>query len=255
MTLFHNAIVRRPGRSVVNGLSTSYSGFPDYEECLRQHSEYIARLVECGLAVRIIDPDEEFPDSVFIEDVALCTSRCAVITNPGAPSRKGEIAGMKNILEEYFENIEFIYDPGTLEAGDIMMAGDHYFIGISERTNHKGAVQLIRILQKYGFTGSLVPLSGFLHLKSGASYLENNVILVTEELAGKKEFESYRRIIVPYNERYAANSLWLNGTVIVPDGFPETKRLIEETGCDTTVTDVSEFKKLDGGLSCLSLRF
>lgn len=256
MTLiFRNAIVRRPGRSVVNGLSSSGTGIPDYEKSLRQHSEYIRKLEQCGLNVSILDPDEEFPDSVFIEDTALCTSRCAVITNPGAPSRKGEIKGMKKILQGFFENIEFIYDPGTLEAGDVMMAGEHFFIGISERTNHYGADQLIRILEKYGFTGTTVTLSGLLHLKSGTSYLENNVILVTEKLACIKEFESFRKIVIPDSELYAANSLWLNDTVLVPDGFPETKRLIEEAGYETIVTDVSEFRKLDGGLSCLSLRF
>lgn len=253
--IFSHAIVRKPGRSVVNGLSTSGAGVPVYEDTLVQHSEYIRKLKECGLTVNILDPEEEFPDSVFIEDVALCTSRFAVITNPGAQSRKGEIKGMNNVLKEYYENIEAITDPGTLEAGDVMMAGDHFFIGVSDRTNLTGAEQLIRILEKYGFTGSKIRLSGMLHLKSGVSYLENNVILVIKGLAGIKEFNSFRKILVPDSEGYAANSVWLNGTVIVPDGFPETKRLIEENGYNTIVTDVSEFRKLDGGLSCLSLRF
>ena len=252
---FRNAIVRRPGRSVVNGLSSSGYGKPDFEKSLRQHSEYIGKLEGCGLSVRILDCDEEFPDSVFIEDVALCTSCCAVITNPGAPSRKGETNGMGNILKDYFENIEFIADPGTLEAGDIMMAGEHFFIGLSQRTNQNGACQLITILEKYGFTGSLIPLSELLHLKSGTSYLEDNVILVTKELAGNKEFGSFRKIIVPDHEAYAANSVWLNSIVLLPEGFPETRILIEDAGYETIVSDVSEFRKLDGGLSCLSLRF
>lgn len=252
---FRKAIVRRPGHSVVNGLSSSGYGIPDYERSLGQHADYVVKLEKCGLSVRILDCDEEFPDSVFIEDVALCTSRCAVITNPGAPSRKGEIKGMRIILEDYFENIEFIADPGTLEAGDVMMAGEHFFIGISRRTNHNGACQLIRILEKYGYTGSPVPLPDLLHLKSGASYLENNVILTTKEFAGIKEFEPFSKIIVPDHESYAANSIWLNGVVLLPEGYPETRKLVEDAGYDSIVSDVSEFRKLDGGLSCLSLRF
>jgi len=236
-------------------LSTSGLGVPDYDRTLFQHSEYIRKLKECGLTVKILDPSEEFPDSVFIEDVALCTSRFALITNPGAPSRKGEIKVMNKVLKEYFENIENITEPGTLEAGDVMMAGEHFFIGISERTNHSGADQLIRILDKYGFTGSKIHLSGMLHLKSGVSYLENNVILLTKELAVHEEFGSFRKIIVPDSEGYAANSVWLNGKILLPEGFPETRRLINNAGFDTMVTDVSEFRKLDGGLSCLSLRF
>lgn len=253
--IFRNAIVRRPCHSIINGLSSSGIGIPDYKKSVRQHSQYIKILEECGLTVKILEADEKYPDSVFIEDVALCTSRCAVITNPGAPSRKGEIKGLRSVLEEYFENIEVISEPGTLEAGDVMMAGEHFFIGISQRTNLNGADQLIRILENYGFTGSPVPLSYLLHLKSGTSYLEDNVILVTKELAGLKEFESFTKIIVPDHESYAANSVWLNGIVLLPEGFPETSLLIDDAGYKTVVTDVSEFRKLDGGLSCLSLRF
>jgi dimethylargininase len=253
-TFFQRAIVRKPCRNIIYGLSSS-SGIPNYSKSLIQHSEYSAALRECGPELTTLDADDDFPDSTFIEDVALCTSKCAIITNPGAPSRNGEITGIKQVLYGFYRNIEEIISPGTLEAGDVMMVDDHFFIGISERTNIVGAEQLINILRNYGFTASTIRLRGILHLKSGSSYLENNNLLVTRELAGIKQFESFNRIVVPEHESYAANSLWINGKVLVPQGFPETLALIQNAGYDTLTPDVSEFRKLDGGLSCLSLRF
>ena len=135
------------------------------------------------------------------------------------------------------------------------MAGNHYFIGVSGRTNIEGADQLIKILEKYRMTGSKVHLEKMLHLKSGVSYLGNNNILVSGEFINNKIFEKYNRIIVDEKESYAANSLWINGKVMVPQGFPSTKYKIEKAGYETIVLDVSEFRKVDGGLSCLSLRF
>ena len=151
--------------------------------------------------------------------------------------------------------VEEIKEPGTLEAGDVMMVGSHYFIGLSERTNAQGACQLISILNKYGMTGSAVSLKNVLHLKSGVSYLENNNLLVTGEFKYHPEFQKYNLILIDGEEKYAANSLWINNNVLVPQGFPITKSKIEVLGYQTIEVDVSEFRKLDGGLSCLSLRF
>ncbi|MDX9725209.1 MAG: hypothetical protein RBT38_02395 [Bacteroidales bacterium] len=252
---FKNAIVRKPSRSITRGLSSSGLGIPVWEISISQHSEYTKALVSCGLSAEILKPDEEFPDSTFIEDVALCTPACAIITSPGAPSRRDETRGMRKILAGYYAKIEEIVPPATLEAGDVMMADGHFFIGLSGRTNASGARQLTAILRKYGFTASCVPIESLLHLKSGASYLGNGNMLVTSELTKRDEFEGYNRISVPKKENYAANSLWLNGRVLVPEGFPETRDLIENAGYPTITVDVSEFRKVDGGLSCLSLRF
>jgi dimethylargininase len=136
-----------------------------------------------------------------------------------------------------------------------MMVGNHYFIGSSERTNREGAGQLIRILGKYGMTGSMVPLSRMLHLKSGVSYLEANRLLISGELIHHPAFEGFQKMEVDPGESYAANSLWINSRVLVPAGSPNTLKKIEQAGYPTIVLDVSEFQKLDGGLSCLSLRF
>lgn len=252
---FKNAIVRLPCPEMIYGLSYNNLGLPFYAKALEQHSEYIEALKYCGLSVSILEYDSRFPDSTFVEDVALCSTRCAIITNPGVPTRTGETEGIREILAEFFNDIENVVKPGTLEAGDVMMVAEHFFIGVSGRTNDKGADQLIDILRRYGYTGSKVFLKMLLHLKSGASYLENNNMLLTGELVNAEEFSRFNRIIVPEDEKYAANSIWINGKVLVPLGFPKTRRQIEKAGYESIILDVSEFRKLDGGLSCLSLRF
>jgi dimethylargininase len=253
--MFSNAIVISPCSAITDGITTSSFGKPYYPLALEQHSKYVETLERLGLKVKILPKKDLFPDSTFIEDVALCTRSCAVITSPGAPSRRNEIAGMSEVLEEYYNNIERISLPATLEAGDVIMVGSHFFIGISDRTNSEGADQLVKILNKYELTGSKVPLKKMLHLKSGVSYLENNNMLVCDELINFDGFTKFNKIKIDPDESYAANSLWINDTVLVPDGFPKTRRKIEKEGYETIALNVSEFRKIDGGLSCLSLRF
>ena len=255
MSRFTRAIVRRPCRNMINGITTAGLGLPDYQKAVAQHAAYIGALEAAGLEVFVLEPDEDHPDSVFVEDVALLTPGVAVITNPGAASRRGEIREMKSVLHHYYDSVERIEQPGTLEAGDIMMVGNHYYIGLSERTNREGADQLITILDQYGLTGSTVPLRDMLHLKTGVSYLEHNNLLVTGEFSKHGAFDSFNTIQVPGEEAYAANSVWVNGHVLVPKGFPVTLGRIRAHGYEVAEVDVSEFRKLDGGLSCLSLRF
>ena len=240
---------------MVRGITAANLGEPDHELALRQHREYTEALAALGLEMKVLEPDSRFPDSTFVEDVALFTSRVAVVTLPGAMSRRGEEKEMACVLRSFYDHVESIRLPGTLDAGDVMMAGDHYYIGLSDRTNPEGARQLISVLEKYGMTGETVEVQGLLHLKSGASFLEDDLLLVAGELAGHPAFAKFRKIRVPPEESYAANSLWVNGTVLVPAGFPRTRELIEKAGLKTLPLDVSEFRKLDGGLSCLSLRF
>ncbi len=253
--MFKYSIVRTPAWSIINGLRSSDTGQPDYMLALEQHSTYTATLKRLGLEVKILPPLEKYPDSTFIEDVALCTKKCAVITSPGAESRRGETESLYTVLLGYYKNIEKITLPGTVETGDIMMDGDHFFIGISKRTNIEGADQMIRILEKNGMTATKVPLKNMLHLKSGVSFLENNTLLVAGEFKQTEVFKKFKRILVDEEESYAANSLWINGKVLVPEGFPKTRKKIESAGFETIILDVSEFRKVDGGLSCLSLRF
>ena len=162
---------------------------------------------------------------------------------------------MLPVIREFYEKVEIIEPPGTVEGGDIMMVGNHYYIGLSERTNQAGAEQLIAILEGYGMQGSVVELTEVLHLKTGLGYLENNNLLACGEFLSKPEFQQYNLLQVDPKDAYSANSVWVNGTALVPTGFPKTSALIASAGYNIREVDVSEFQKLDGGLSCLSLRF
>lgn len=253
--MFKKAIIRTPAPELIHGITTAQLGLPDYQKALEQHRAYAEALRQCDLEVTELPPLPGYPDAVFIEDVALCTPAGAVITRPGASSRRGETDGIEQVLASYFGHIEKIEAPGTLEAGDVMMAGDHYYIGLSERTNTAGARQLIAMLEKWHLSGSIVPLQEVLHLKTGLSYLENNNLLVCGEFVDDPAFATFNRIVVDPAEAYAANAVWINGKVLVPAGFPGTQTLIGKAGYETIVLEMSEFQKLDGGLSCLSLRF
>jgi len=254
--MFTNAIVRTPGRSIVEGLSDSKTlGLPNYEQAIIQHQSYIDVLTKCGLDVLVLEPCEEYPDSTFVEDVALITPNCVIVTRPGAPSRRGEVHEIEFVLKQKFKNIEAIEAPGTIEGGDIMMVGDHYYIGLSERTNLEGAKQIIQILTKYGMSGSTISLKKVLHLKTGLSYLEENNLVVCGEFVNDSSLGQYNPIEIPEKESYAANCIWVNESVIIPLGYPTTNQRIKNAGYPVIETDVTEFQKLDGGLSCLSLRY
>lgn len=253
--MFKKAIVRIPGKSLINGLSTAGLGLPDYDLALRQHKNYIEALKKCGLEVIILQPNEKYPDSTFVEDVALLTKECAIITNPGALSRRGETTEIKIVLKDHYSNIEEIKGPGTVEAGDIMMVDSHFYIGLSERTNEEGANQIIGFLEKYGMTASLVKLDKVLHLKTGLAYLENYNLVACGEFLTKEDFKKFNILEINEDESYAANCIWVNDNVIIPKGYPNAHKTIMSAGYNIIEVDVSEFKKLDGGLSCLSLRF
>ena len=256
--MFQNVIVRRPCRAMVEGITSNPQlGKPDYEKALHQHNTYIEALKQCGVNVTVLPTDERYPDSCFVEDPAVITRKCAIITNPGAESRNGEKDEIIGAIREFFpeDKIEYIVAPGTLEGGDVMMVGDHFYVGRSARTNEEGIRQFIAILNKHGLTGSEVPLTEVLHLKTGVNYLENGNMLVSGEFVEKEDFARYNRIEIPEEEAYAANCIWVNGTVIVPMGFPAVEAAVRNAGYPVILVDTSEYRKLDGGLSCLSLRF
>jgi len=253
--MFTNVIVRKPGRSLVDGITSASPGKPDYETALRQHAGYIEALKQCKVKVTVLEADEKYPDSVFVEDTAVLTEKCAVITNPGAPSRRGEEVSIERSLEKFYTCIERIQSPGTLEGGDVMRVGNHFYVGLSARTNKDGLRRFTEILSRYGYKSSGIEMKEFLHLKTGLAYLENNNLLITGEFIGRPEFKKFNRIEIDPSESYAANCIWVNDKVLVPLGYPKTRAAIEAAGYETLEVDVSEFRKLDGGLSCLSLRF
>lgn len=253
--MFKNVIVKTPGESYVNGLTTSDLGKPDYEKLLEQHKAYVEALKKCGVEVTHLPASEEFPDSTFVEDTAVLTSEFAVVSNPGAHSRNGEITEMEAVLKDFYEKIYYIKAPGTLDGGDVLQADNHFYIGISERTNEEGARQLKEIVESEGYKGTIVPLEKFFHLKTGIAYLGNNLIVAAGEFLDHPDFEQYDKLTVSAEDEYSANCIRVNDYVIIPKGYEETKRKINEAGYKTIELEMSEFQKQDGGLSCLSLRF
>jgi dimethylargininase len=252
---FTRAVLRLPGEDFVQGITTADLGAPNYEQMREQHAAYAAALRSLGVDTLVLDALPGCPDAYFVEDAALVFSEAAVITRPGAPARQGETESIAEALAR-FRPLEFINAPGTLDGGDVMMADRHFFIGISERTNSQGAAQLGKILEKYGYTWTAVPgEDGRLHLKSSCSYLGEKRILVGPDLAGCPEFAGYTLIECDPSEPYAANLILVNGTVIMADGFPGTRQRIEALGLPVLAVQASEPRKMDGGLSCMSLRF
>ena len=256
--MFSKAIVRPPGANFTAGLTTVDLGAPNLERALKQHEAYCQTLESCGLKVIRLAPDEAHADSTFVEDTAILTARGAVITRPGAPSRLDEAREIAPVIRDYFATVHSIDGPGTVDGGDICEAGEHFFIGISRRTNEQGARQLAGFLESFGYTSSLIDIQGvsnILHLKSGLAYLDGKQLVLIEALRGFKEFSGYDVICLDSNEDYAANCLAINGKVLIAEGFPKTKNKLEHIGYQTIALEMSEFQKMDGGLSCLSLRF
>ncbi|ENY68547.1 N-dimethylarginine dimethylaminohydrolase [Metamycoplasma auris 15026] len=257
---FKNVIVKIPAASMVNGITSAPElGKPIYSLALEQHSKYIEALKSCNVQVTIAKRNEDFPDSCFVEDAAvIVTGEIAILTNPGAPSRNAEKYEMLPYLQQFFdeEHIFKIESPGTLDGGDVMMVKDTYYVGMSERSNREGIRQFHNILAKVNKKCIPVPMTEMLHLKSGVNYLEHNNLLISGEFIHYPTFKDFNQIIVEKDEGYAANCIWVNETVIVPKGYPKVLKKIEDLGIYRVITcDTSEFKKLDGGLSCLSLRF
>ena len=256
--MFTRAIVKVPCASFASGETSVELGAPDVEAALRQHEAYCEALESCGIELIRLPAEERYPDSTFVEDTALLTARGAVLTRPGAESRSGEVESIASVIPDYFENIFSIEEPGTVDAGDVCEAGDHFFIGISRRTNEPGAKQLAHILNSFSYTTSLIDirsLGNILHLKSGLAYLPGKRLVIIEALRQFEEFSGYNLICLNSTEEYAANCLSLNGRVLIASGFPTLKRDLELHGDQIITLDMSEFQKMDGGLSCLSLRF
>jgi dimethylargininase len=258
MPEFTRAIVRSPAATFAAGLTSVDLGLPDYSRALNQHEQYCNALTECGLSLIRLEPDAEFPDSTFVEDTTLLTERGAVLTRPGAASRTGEVDAIEPVLRDFFPALRRIDPPGTVDAGDVCEAGNHFFIGLSRRTNEAGVRQLATFLNEWDYTSSLIDIrkmSNILHLKSGIAFVGDNRLVAINELARRPEFRAFELISVSPSEEYAANCLSVNGRVLVAAGFPLFEEKLRKLGLDVIALEMSEFQKMDGGLSCLSLRF
>jgi dimethylargininase len=256
--LFTRAIVRIPGRNFDAGLTTVSLGRPQLDRVLAQHASYCEALAECGLTLTTLAADLRFPDSTFVEDTAILTPSGCILTRPGAASREGEVDAIRDAILNFFPAPLAIEAPGTVDGGDICEVGNHFFIGLSHRTSEGGARQLARHLAALGYTSSVIdvrPMSTILHLKSGISYIGDNTLAVMEEMAENSLLRGFDLMRVSAEESYAANCVRVNDRVLVAAGFPKLTAELRERGFDPLVLEVSEFQKMDGGLSCLSLRF
>ena len=255
---FKKAIVRKPGSNFADGLTTVDLGIPEYSLVLAQHAAYCAALRQCGLDLIELDADLRYPDSTFVEDTAVLTRASAIFTHPGAESREGEVEAIRPVLARFFARTHALTAPGTLDGGDICEAENHFFIGLSERTNEEGARQLAAFLAAEGYTSSCVSIHGvpgILHFKSGVTYIGDNTLLAIDSLAERPELKGYSVVRVAPEEAYAANCVRVKDRLLIPAGYPRLLAELTRRGFDPLPLEMSEFQKMDGGLSCLSLRF
>jgi dimethylargininase len=194
----------------------------------------------------------DYPDAYFVEDAAVVTPELAILTQPGAPSRRGEERALEPVLARYRE-IHRIEPPGTVDGGDVLQIGKRVLIGLSGRTNREGVDQMESILGPHGYTVTPIPVPSGLHLKSSVNYLGADTLLVDPTFADR--VPGFRQILLHPTEAYAGNTLLINDTLITPRGFPDTRRKLEALGLEIIELDVSEAAKMDGGLTCMSLRF
>lgn len=251
--------MRPPARNFADGLTTVDLGTPDVDLALAQHAAYCAALERHGCTLVRLPADDRYPDSTFVEDTALILpGQGAILTRPGAASRAGEVTAIGEALRAFFPSLASITAPGTLDAGDVCEAGDHVFIGLSHRTNEEGARQLGAWLSQFGVTSSTVDIRGIdtiLHLKSGIAAIEPRVLVLMEALADHPAFAGYDVVRVPAGDEYGGNCVRVNDVIFVSKGQPKLDALLLARGYRLEVLDMSEYRKMDGGLSCLSLRF
>lgn len=259
---FTRAIVRQPALSFASGLTSGQFGAPHIAMAQAQHERYCEALRGCGLEVTCIDAAPDYPDGTFVEDTAIVTPRGAVVTRPGAESRRGEVASVAPALRKFFGHVQQIAAPGTVDGGDVCEVGGLYLIGLSQRTNEEGALQLAEHLRHMHYAASVVDVresAELLHLKSGISYLGDGCWVIAR--AVRSIFETWRGLPVrelietSSAESYAANCVRINDAVLVAEGYPQVAAQLRDKGYRPLPLEVSEFRKMDGGLSCLSLRF
>jgi dimethylargininase len=254
---FHKAIVRRLSANFADGLTSSGLGPPDLAKAREQHDGYMSALAACGLAVTCLPEDARFPDAPFVEDTAVLTAEGSILCRPGAASRAGEVDAIRDAVDAICPVVDAIAAPGTVDGGDVCEAGNTFFIGVSARTNQDGAGQLATILTSMGFDAVLIDIRrhpGLLHLKSGLAWLGGTRLAAAGILVADRAFAAYDVLPVPAGETYAANCVLVNGRLLLASGFPGFEGALRARGHGVLTLPMSEFQKMDGGLSCLSLR-
>lgn len=224
----------------------------DVDLARAQHHGYEAALADLGCEVHSLPAAPDLPDSVFVEDVAVVVDEVAIITRPGAPSRRPEVATVAEALKPYRKLIE-IEAPGTLDGGDVLRTGKRVLVGISGRSTLDAIGQMRAALAPFGYTVEGVPVTGCLHLKSAVTQVAADAVLVNPAWVDVARFDGMDVIAVDPAEPYAANALLIGERIIYPAAYPRTRALLEQRGIDVWAVDVSELLKAEGAVTCCSL--
>jgi dimethylargininase len=253
---FSHALTRKPGRSVAKGLRDGGTTDPDPGIFETEHAAYVAALKAAGVTVTELPPNEDFPDSVFIEDPALCLKGAAILLRPGAPSRLGERETLRECLGRNYPKVLDLPEGGYVDGGDILTTEREVLIGLSARTDKAGAENLRPLVEADGRTLRLVETPPeILHFKTECGLLDEKTIFATESILVSGCFEDYETIACPKGEEAAANLIRLNDQVFLSKGHPKTAALLRDRGYQVTELATSQAARVDGGLSCMSLRF
>lgn len=227
----------------------------DVANAQAQHAGYVAQLRAWGVTVIELPDEPALPDSVFVEDTVLMFDELAVITRPGADSRRAEVPSIEAALRPYRDTIAHILAPGTLDGGDVLCVQRQVFVGLSRRSSPAAIEQLGSILAPYGYTVTAVPMRDCLHLKSAVTALSDDTFLINPDWVEAAAFARYRCIAVDAGEPHAANVLRVGQRVLMPRGFPRTQALIEQAGFEVAALDMSELQKAEGAVTCCSVLF
>lgn len=251
---FTMALVRPPSPSVVDGLRAGDGPDPDFAAFAAEHDLYLSALEAAGMRVEIMDSLDEFPDAVFVEDAALCIGPHATVLRPGAPSRAGEADAIVADLEARFASVARVTE-GHVDGGDILVSGTEIMVGLSERTDRAGVAALAEAVAPTGLPVRIVETPpGVLHFKTDCAIVDDTTILSTARLAASGCFDGYDVLICPDGEEAAANLIRVNDVILMRTGFPLTQALLTDAGYQVVTVQSDEAARIDGGLSCMSLR-
>jgi dimethylargininase len=226
----------------------------DYERACAQHKQYEQALRSLGMDVISLEAEPDLPDSVFVEDMALVLDECAIILNPGAVSRRPEVASVEKALAPY-RDIFRIQPTGTLDGGDILRVGKTIFVGMSGRSTENAIAQLRDILEPRGYQVRAVNVTGCLHLKSAVTQVGADTLLVNPGWVSREDFPGMQFIEVDPSEPYAANAVLVDGAIIYPSSFPQTRAKLERAGINLVLVEADELAKAEGAVTCCSLIF
>ena len=226
----------------------------DVESAQAQHGQYEACLAGLGCQVHHLPAEPDLPDSVFVEDTAVVLDELAIITRPGAASRRPETESIARALGP-FRRLAFMQPPGTLDGGDLLRIGRVLYVGLSGRSNRAGVRQMRELVELFGYRVQGVPVAGCLHLKSAVTQVADDALLINREWVDGHIFRALKLIDVDPGEPLGANALLVDGTAIYPAAYPHTRRRLEVAGIAVQAVDVSELAKAEGGVTCCSLVF